>query len=178
MIRGDLKSRADALAVMRQNGVINSNEWREWEELDPLTADQGGDQYIVTSQSRPANEAADPPDTSSGAAPVTNRPTMKRHIRDSVTGMLLYTVETPISRRQAKQMNAEADNGQTPSPHQSEEDRKEAEALRNQLWSTRHELQESRTALRRVVAEKKEVEQQRDLLKRRVPLSEMAGRRA
>jgi HK97 family phage portal protein len=28
MIRGDLKSRADALAVMRQNGIVSANEWR------------------------------------------------------------------------------------------------------------------------------------------------------
>lgn len=46
MLRGDIKSRNEAYAVMRQNGVINADEWRERENLNPLP-DDAGKKYIV-----------------------------------------------------------------------------------------------------------------------------------
>ena len=46
MLRGDIKSRNEAYAIMRQNGVINADEWRERENLNPLP-DDAGKKYIV-----------------------------------------------------------------------------------------------------------------------------------
>jgi HK97 family phage portal protein len=48
MLRGDVKSRNEAYAIMRQNGVINADEWRERENLNPLPGSQGK-KYIVMS---------------------------------------------------------------------------------------------------------------------------------
>jgi HK97 family phage portal protein len=44
--RGDYKSRQEGLAIQRRNGVINANEWRDIENMNPRE-DDGGDQYIV-----------------------------------------------------------------------------------------------------------------------------------
>lgn len=46
LLRGDSKSRAEALQIQRRNGVINANEWRKIEDMNPRT-DPGGDEYIV-----------------------------------------------------------------------------------------------------------------------------------
>lgn len=46
ILRGDAKSRAEALQIQRRNGVINANEWREKEDLNPRD-DPGGEEYIV-----------------------------------------------------------------------------------------------------------------------------------
>lgn len=47
-MRGDYKSRQEGLQVQRRNGVINANEWRDLEDMNPR-ADPGGDQYVVES---------------------------------------------------------------------------------------------------------------------------------
>lgn len=44
ILRGDFKSRQEGLAIQRQNGVINANEWREREDINPRT-DEGGEAY-------------------------------------------------------------------------------------------------------------------------------------
>ena len=44
-MRGDAKSRAEANQVLRRNGVINANEWREDEGLDPIGSE--GDLYVI-----------------------------------------------------------------------------------------------------------------------------------
>lgn len=44
VLRGDFKQRQDGLQIMRQNGVINANEWREREDMNPRT-DEGGEAY-------------------------------------------------------------------------------------------------------------------------------------
>ncbi|HYF87418.1 phage portal protein [Azospirillum sp.] len=46
LLRGDSKSRAEALQIQRRNGVINANEWRALEDRNPRT-DLGGDEFIV-----------------------------------------------------------------------------------------------------------------------------------
>lgn len=42
---GDAKSRAEANQVLRRNGVINANEWRESEGLDPIGEE--GDLFVI-----------------------------------------------------------------------------------------------------------------------------------
>jgi HK97 family phage portal protein len=44
-LRGDFKTRQEGLAIQRQNGIINANDWREHEDLNPISAEDGGDEY-------------------------------------------------------------------------------------------------------------------------------------
>lgn len=44
LLRGDIKSRSEALQIMRQNGVISANEWRALEDMNPI---EGGDEYMT-----------------------------------------------------------------------------------------------------------------------------------
>lgn len=46
LLRGDAKARAEALAIKRQNGVINANEWRELDDENPIDG-PAGDAYLV-----------------------------------------------------------------------------------------------------------------------------------
>lgn len=48
LLRGDAKSRAEALQIQRRNGVISANEWRDKEDMNPIE-DEGGDHYIIES---------------------------------------------------------------------------------------------------------------------------------
>ena len=41
LLRGDSKSRAEALATLRQNGIINADEWREIENMNPQEGGAG-----------------------------------------------------------------------------------------------------------------------------------------
>jgi HK97 family phage portal protein len=50
ILRADFKSRQEGLQIQRQNGALSPNEWREIEGRNPISADDGGDEYI-----RPAN---------------------------------------------------------------------------------------------------------------------------
>ena len=43
-LRGDFKSRQEGQQIMRQNGVINANDWRENENMNPRD-DEGGEEY-------------------------------------------------------------------------------------------------------------------------------------
>lgn len=44
LLRGDAKSRAESLAIQRQNGALTANEWREFENRNPVP---GGDVLLV-----------------------------------------------------------------------------------------------------------------------------------
>jgi HK97 family phage portal protein len=41
LLRGDYKSRQEGFAIMRQNGVINADEWRQLEEMNPQEGETG-----------------------------------------------------------------------------------------------------------------------------------------
>jgi HK97 family phage portal protein len=66
LVRGDAKSRAEALQIMRRNGVVNANEWRRAEGMNPRT-DAQGDDYIVEANmtakpgAKPAPEPTEQP---------------------------------------------------------------------------------------------------------------------
>jgi HK97 family phage portal protein len=64
-LRGDFKTRQEGLAIMRQNGVINANEWREHEGMNPR-ADDGGDDYYATGPSGQAPAGGAPSAGASG----------------------------------------------------------------------------------------------------------------
>ena len=44
-LRGDFKSRQEGLNIMRQAGVVSANDWREHENMNPISTDDGGDEY-------------------------------------------------------------------------------------------------------------------------------------
>lgn len=56
LLRGDYKSRQEGLAIMRQNGVINGNDWRGIEELNPIDGDEGT-AYLVNGNMIPITSA-------------------------------------------------------------------------------------------------------------------------
>lgn len=47
LLRGDMTSRNAALATQRQNGIINANEWRAIENMNPLDKPEEGEAYLV-----------------------------------------------------------------------------------------------------------------------------------
>lgn len=53
LLRGDIKSRYEALQIARQNGVINANEWRSLENMNPRDGDGSEDYW------RPSNMVPD-----------------------------------------------------------------------------------------------------------------------
>lgn len=55
LLRGDAYTRAQALAIQRQNGVITANEWREIENRNPI---DGGDGLLVNGNMIPVDQAA------------------------------------------------------------------------------------------------------------------------
>ena len=46
LLRGDAKTRAEALTRQRQNGIINADEWRELEDMNPIGG-VAGQAYLV-----------------------------------------------------------------------------------------------------------------------------------
>lgn len=48
-LRGDFASRQTGLNVQRRAGIINANEWRERENMNPIGEDEGGEDYWVES---------------------------------------------------------------------------------------------------------------------------------
>jgi len=57
-LRGDMKSRADALTTYRAHGVISANEIRDLEDMNPQGGTQG-DQYLVQGAMVPADRMDD-----------------------------------------------------------------------------------------------------------------------
>lgn len=56
LLRGDYKSRQEGLAIQRQNGVINADEWRELEEYNPIGG-EAGEAYLVNGNMVPTEQA-------------------------------------------------------------------------------------------------------------------------
>lgn len=61
VLRGDFKSRQEGLAIQRQNGVINADEWREREDMNPRK-DKGGAAYYEQGPSGQQPSNGDNPD--------------------------------------------------------------------------------------------------------------------
>lgn len=56
LLRGDYKSRQEGLNIQRQNGVINADEWRDMEEMNPIE-DGSGQAYLVNGNMIPVKDA-------------------------------------------------------------------------------------------------------------------------
>jgi HK97 family phage portal protein len=57
-LRGDFKSRQEGLNIQRQAGVISANDWREEEGRNPISEEDGGEEYY---RQGPSGQSADPP---------------------------------------------------------------------------------------------------------------------
>lgn len=53
LVRGDMKTQMEALAVQRQNGVITANDWRRFMDMNPISPDEGGDLLLVNGNMMP-----------------------------------------------------------------------------------------------------------------------------
>jgi HK97 family phage portal protein len=63
-LRADFKTRQDGLNVQRQAGIINANEWREMEGMNPISDEDGGEEYW---RKGPSGQSAEPPGQSEPA---------------------------------------------------------------------------------------------------------------
>lgn len=67
LLRGDYKSRQEGLQLQRQNGVINADEWRELEEMNPQEGGTG-QVYMVNGNMMPIAQAGQGGSQKGGAA--------------------------------------------------------------------------------------------------------------
>jgi HK97 family phage portal protein len=57
LVQTDIKTRGEALEIRKRNGIINANEWRELEDMNPRN-DEFGDQYdVAVANTMPASLA-------------------------------------------------------------------------------------------------------------------------
>lgn len=68
LLAGDAKSRADGYAVMRQNGIMNANEIRHLEGMNPQEASDG-EAYLVQSNLTTVERLVNPPEPPAPALP-------------------------------------------------------------------------------------------------------------
>lgn len=66
--RADFKSRQEGLRVQREMGVISPNDWRERENLNPISEDDGGEDYLRPSNMVVAGEEPEPAVKPQGSA--------------------------------------------------------------------------------------------------------------
>jgi HK97 family phage portal protein len=57
-LRGDFKTRQEGLKIQREAGVINPNDWRQAENMNPISAEDGGETYWLKG---PSGQGADAP---------------------------------------------------------------------------------------------------------------------
>lgn len=69
LLRGDFKSQQEGLEIMRRNGLINGDEWRELVDMAPMAAGAGGDKYIVQSQYTTLEKIGEDPEPVDPPAP-------------------------------------------------------------------------------------------------------------
>lgn len=69
-LRADFKSRQEGLEIQMRNGVINSNQWREIEKMNPISKKDGGHQHYHSANIVPVGqEVSDEPDISEDSPP-------------------------------------------------------------------------------------------------------------
>lgn len=71
MLRADSKTRAEVLQIWRRNGIINANQWRQLENLNPLPG-VVGDKYIVESNMTTIDRIGEEPEPEPAPAPRPN----------------------------------------------------------------------------------------------------------
>ena len=84
LLRGDMKSRAAALAIMRQWGVINGDEWRAFEDMDPIEGG-AGQVYLQPGNFSPLGTSLV---GARGAPPATDEAALEDRIREIAEELL------------------------------------------------------------------------------------------
>lgn len=64
ILRADFKGRQEGLQIQKRNNVINANEWREYEGKNPISDEDGGEDYTHESN---LSVAGEPPPGAPGA---------------------------------------------------------------------------------------------------------------
>lgn len=62
LLRADAKARQESLQIKRTSGIINANEWRRLDNLDPIGGPVG-EAYFIQGAMVPVDRALDPPET-------------------------------------------------------------------------------------------------------------------
>ena len=57
LLRGDFATRMNGYAIARQNGWMSANDIRELEEMNPLSDELGGNEYLVNGNMMPIKSA-------------------------------------------------------------------------------------------------------------------------
>lgn len=68
LLRGDFKSRQTGLKIQRDSGIINANEWRKLEDMNPRE-DEGGDEYLTPMNMAESGDTGDNDDDDTAAEP-------------------------------------------------------------------------------------------------------------
>ena len=69
LLRGDYKSRQEGLQIMRRNGIINADEWRALEDMNPIGGEQGS-KYIVEGNMTTLEKVGEAPEPAAAPASV------------------------------------------------------------------------------------------------------------
>ena len=96
LIRGDMAAQMAALAIQRQNGVASANDWRRFLDQNPISAEDGGDLYLVNGNMIPMTVAGAAPDPPAPAPPAPDpvRMETEREIqRDPRTALIAKVIE-------------------------------------------------------------------------------------
>jgi HK97 family phage portal protein len=99
LMRGDYKSRQEGLAIQRQNGIINADEWRELESFNPIGGTDGTT-YMVIGNMMPVGQKKDEPPK---ADPEDDKDEKddKEDPKDRAFNILLADAVTRICKREA-----------------------------------------------------------------------------
>lgn len=87
MLRGDIKSRYEAYAVGRNNGWLNADEIREFENMNPMESGQGKI-YLIPLNMIPATQAGKEPDVPAPTPAQNNRAAYRFRIDNAFRGVI------------------------------------------------------------------------------------------
>ena len=59
LLRGDYETRMRGYATAIQQGIMSVNEVRELEDMNPISADEGGDLHLINGNMTKLNQAGD-----------------------------------------------------------------------------------------------------------------------
>jgi HK97 family phage portal protein len=101
LLRGDIKSRSEALQTQRRNGVINANDWAEIENRNPLPGEIG-DIYIVEANMQSLDYLIENPGGTQPSKPDSNSikriENLERHTTD-IDGKIIDITESHRSNK-------------------------------------------------------------------------------
>jgi len=103
LLRGDKKSRAEALEIERRNGIITPNEWRQMENKNPIESEYG-DSFVVQMNNAMITKAGDVVPLSAPSAGSQERGDQKA-AREIALAYLRSTVSR-IARKEARSLSA------------------------------------------------------------------------